>query len=83
MDTLNSNRLLRLREVSDLTSLGKSTINLWVVQERFPRPIALSKTIKVWRQSDIEQWIGQVCAIPEEQDAPGMQSEQKVQVLYR
>ena len=57
MDAFNSNRLLRLPEVSKLTSLGKSTINLWVSQGRFPAPIPLSPTIKVWRLSDVEHWI--------------------------
>lgn len=57
METTNGCRLLRLPEVSELTSLGKSTINLWVVQGKFPAPTSLSATIKVWRQSDIERWI--------------------------
>ena len=57
MGTLQANRLMRLPEVSELTSLGKSTINLWVAQGRFPPPIALSATIKVWRQSDLDLWI--------------------------
>ena len=61
MDTLKSNRLLRLPEVSELTSLGKSTINLWVAQGRFPKPVALSKTIKVWRESDVQQWVTRIC----------------------
>jgi predicted DNA-binding transcriptional regulator AlpA len=56
-----SNRLLRLPEVATMTSLGKSTINLWVAQGKFPAPTALSATIKVWRLEDIEQWIDKVC----------------------
>jgi len=50
-------KLLRLKEVSQLTSLGKSTINLWVTQDKFPKPIALSATIKVWRRKDLTDWI--------------------------
>ena len=45
----NSKQLLRIAEVSDFTSLAKSTINLWVAQGKFPKPILLSPTIKVWR----------------------------------
>ena len=59
---MKSNRLLRLPEVATMTSLGKSTINLWVAQGKFPTPTALSATIKVWRLEDIEQWIDKVCA---------------------
>lgn len=52
-----NNKLLRLQDVSDQTSLGKSTVRLWVAQGKFPQPIALSKTIKVWRHHEILDWI--------------------------
>lgn len=57
MDTLNTNQLLRIKEVSQLTSIAKSTLNLWVVQGKFPKPIALSPTIKVWRAQQLLDWI--------------------------
>ena len=50
-------QLLRLSEVSSLTSLGKSTINLWVAQGKFPKPTTLSPTIKVWRIQQLTEWI--------------------------
>jgi prophage regulatory protein len=53
----NANQLLRIKEVSDLTSIAKSTINLWVVQGKFPKPITLSPTIKVWRMQELLDWI--------------------------
>ena len=53
----NSKQLLRISEVSDFTSLAKSTINLWVAQGKFPKPLALSPTIKVWRSQQINDWI--------------------------
>jgi prophage regulatory protein len=53
----NSNQLLRISEVSEFTSLAKSTINLWVAQGKFPKPLALSPTIKVWRSQQINDWI--------------------------
>lgn len=49
-------QLLRINEVKLLTTLSKSTISLWVAQGRFPKPIALSSTVKVWRVSDIQKW---------------------------
>ena len=52
-------KLLRLKDVSKLTSLGQSTINLWVAQEKFPKPTVLSMTIKVWRLKDVVTWIDQ------------------------
>jgi len=61
MDTsVSTNQLLRINDVSQLTSLAKSTINLWVTQGKFPKPISLSPTIKVWRTEQIESWINQL-----------------------
>ncbi len=50
-------RFLRLPEVSHLTGLGKSTILAWESQERFPKAIRLSPTVRVWMAGDIEDWI--------------------------
>ena len=55
----NSKQLLRISEVSKFTSLAKSTINLWVSQGKFPKPIMLSPTIKVWRLQQLTDWIDQ------------------------
>jgi prophage regulatory protein len=76
MDTLKSNRLLRLPEVSELTSLGKSTINLWVAQGRFPKPIALSRTIKVWREIDVHRWASRICGDVVDESTTHMPPEQ-------
>jgi len=51
------NQLLRIEIVSELTTVAKSTIRLWVAQGKFPKPITLSAVIKVWRLADINQWI--------------------------
>lgn len=50
-------KLLRIQQVVELTTLSKSCINLWVSQGRFIKPIALSATIKVWLLSDVVDWI--------------------------
>ena len=50
-------QLLRIKQVKEFTSLATSTINLWVAQDKFPKPIALSATIKVWRRKDLTDWI--------------------------
>ena len=57
MSTSNIKKLIRIHEVSQLVSLGKSTIRLWVALGKFPAPIPLSATIKVWKAQDIEKWI--------------------------
>ncbi len=53
----NPKQLLRIDEVSDFTSLAKSTINLWVAQGKFPKPILLSPNIKVWQLHQLHSWI--------------------------
>jgi len=50
-------RFLRLPEVSYLTGLGKSTILAWESQNRFPKAVRLSPTVRVWMAGDIEDWI--------------------------
>ena len=57
MDSSSPSKLLRIAQVSELTTLAKSTINLWVAQGKFPKPLPLSKTIKVWRLKDVIYWI--------------------------
>lgn len=57
MQSISPDQLLRITEVSRLTSLAKSTINLWVAQGKFPKPLTLSPTIKVWRNQSLIDWI--------------------------
>lgn len=37
--------------------LGKSTINDWIKERGFPKPIRLSQTLALWRASDVIRWI--------------------------
>ena len=62
MDQQNSSKnteaqLLRINDVASLTTLSKSCINLWVSDNKFPEPITLCPTVKVWRFNDIVVWI--------------------------
>ena len=57
MNSIPQVTLLRLAEISKLTSLGKSTINLWVAQGKFPAPMLISPTVKVWRLQQLMDWI--------------------------
>lgn len=56
-DVYLNSKLIRIEDVADLTTLGKSTINLWVAQNKFPKPVLLSPTLKVWRFGDVTAWI--------------------------
>ena len=50
-------KLLRIADVSNKTTLAKSTIWLKISQGKFPKATKLSPAINVWRESDIDTWI--------------------------
>ena len=53
----SDDQLLRIDAASQLTTLSKSCINLWVAQGKFPKPATLSKTVKVWRLGELRSWM--------------------------
>jgi prophage regulatory protein len=51
-------QMLRIREVSARTGLGRSTIYLRIAQGQFPRPVPLgSPHVVGWLASEVDQWI--------------------------
>jgi predicted DNA-binding transcriptional regulator AlpA len=66
--TASRSQLLRINDVVALTTLSKSCVALWVAQGRFPSPIALSSTLKVWRCSDVADWIDKQFEVAEGKD---------------
>jgi len=54
---LEACQLIRISELSKLTTLSKSCINLWVAQGKFIPPIVLSPTVKVWELQAVMDWI--------------------------
>lgn len=50
-------RLLKLRDVRAMTSLGTSTIYRKMAAGTFPRPRQLSEACVRWRESEILKWI--------------------------
>ena len=55
--TDSCDRFIRIDEITKISSLAKSTINLWVADGRFPKPVMLSSVIRVWRLSDVTDWM--------------------------
>lgn len=51
------NRFLRIKSVIEKTGLAKSTIWLWVSEDKFPKPIKLSPRITVWEEELINKWM--------------------------
>ncbi|MFZ1389624.1 MAG: AlpA family phage regulatory protein [Thiolinea sp.] len=52
-------KLLKMREVIEMTSLSRSEIYRRLDKGTFPKPCNLGDNCKRWKQSDIQQWIGQ------------------------
>lgn len=50
-------KLIRIGEVSNITTLAKSTIWAKVANGGFPKPIKLGTNVSVWKESDIAAWI--------------------------
>lgn len=55
--SINKPKLIRIEEVQERTGLAKSTLYAWEASNKFPRGIRLSKTMKVWLESDVSNWI--------------------------
>ena len=47
---------LRMRAVTRMTGLGRSTIYRLVAQDKFPSPVRLAKRAIAWRRIDVEHW---------------------------
>lgn len=53
-----NNKILRLRDVINVTGLSRSTIYAEIAKSSFPRQVQLTGTRSVgWHESDIAQWI--------------------------
>lgn len=50
-------RLIRLPEVRHITAMSRSQIYALISQRKFPAGVKLSKRIRAWPLSDIENWI--------------------------
>lgn len=54
---IDSNRLLRLKQVIDLIPVGRSTIYDWMARDAFPKALNLGGGIVAWRESEVLAWI--------------------------
>ena len=50
-------RIIRLKEVMDLTGLARSTIYKFVSVGLFPKPISLGDRCVGWLESEVHDWI--------------------------
>ena len=52
----NNIKLLKIKQVIELTTLPKSTIYQRMKEGRFPRPLNLGGRDRAWRIEDLLQW---------------------------
>ena len=57
MEHEHLDRFLGMREVLALLSVSRSTLNRWIQDGAFPRPVKLGKRAVRWRRADIEHWL--------------------------
>lgn len=50
-------RIIRLKEVMDLTGLARSTIYKFVSAGLFPKPISLGERCVGWLEGEVHDWI--------------------------
>lgn len=48
---------LRVKKVAEKVGISKSTIWLWVKENKFPKPIKVSPQVSVWNEDKIEEWM--------------------------
>ena len=57
MNTIESNRVIRLREVKNMTGLSKASIYVKMKSENFPKPIKISSRAVAWPEKEIFAWL--------------------------
>ena len=57
-------KLVQINFVKENTSLSKYAIDKLIKEGKFPKPIALTNRILVWRQSEIEKFINDPVGYP-------------------
>ena len=61
-------RLIRLKEVMNLTALGRSTIYKKMKEGTFPKSVSLGDRAVAWKECEIEKWIEKIIAQRETED---------------
>lgn len=50
-------KIIRLKNVMEVTGLARSTIYKYIVLEAFPKPIPLGGRCVGWLESEVQAWI--------------------------
>lgn len=58
-------RILKLREVMQMTALSRSSIYAFMRQGAFPKPIRLGARAVGWKENEILDWINKMAEMRE------------------
>ena len=50
-------KIIKIKEVLELCCISRSTVYRLIEEDKFPRPVRLSKQIRAWRIEDVQAWI--------------------------
>ncbi|MBT1446356.1 AlpA family transcriptional regulator [Shewanella sp. JM162201] len=50
-------KLIRLKKVSELTGLGRSSIYNYMNEDRFPKSVKLGPRLVAWVEEEVQAWI--------------------------
>jgi len=53
-------RLIRLKEVTEVTGLSKSGVYKYISEGRFPANVPLGGRAVAWVESEVQDWIAEV-----------------------
>ena len=65
-------RLLRRRQVEEITGMGRSSIYRLMQEGEFPRPVRIGPAAVRWKASDIAAWMESRPVARGEFDPPGV-----------
>lgn len=51
---------LTLKQVAERETVHPATINRWVREGRFPKPVKIGANCTRWRVTDVEQWEAEI-----------------------
>lgn len=62
--------MLKIKQVSEMTSLAPASIRRMYQAGTFPAPLKLSERRYGWRESDVESWLSQLEAVKDGESKP-------------
>ena len=55
----NHSKLLKAKDVSDLTSISRSHLHRLAREGKFPKPIKIGENRSAWLESEVQDWISE------------------------